>query len=52
MLYALVTCPEGTTVHVGLYVKNATDELADYDRIGSFQDPPAIVANCSRTCGA
>jgi iron complex outermembrane receptor protein len=40
------------TVTVGLYVKNATDELAVYDGIGTFQDPQAIVANRPRTYGA
>ena len=37
---------------LGLYVKNATDELAVYDGIGTFQDPQAIVANRPRTYGA
>lgn len=36
----------------GLYVKNATDELAVYDGIGTFQDPQAIVAARPRTYGA
>ena len=39
-------------VTIGIYVKNATDELAVYDGIGTFQDPQAIVANRPRTYGA
>lgn len=36
---------------LGLYVKNATDELATYDGIGTFQDPQAIVGARPRTIG-
>ncbi len=37
---------------VGVYLKNATNELAVYDGIGTFQDPQAIVAARPRTYGA
>ena len=37
---------------VGVYLKNATDELAVYDGIGTFQDPESIVAARPRTYGA
>ena len=40
------------TVTIGLYVKNATDELALYDGIGTFQDPQALIASRPRTYGA
>jgi len=36
----------------GVYVKNATDELAVHDGIGSFQDPASIIAARPRTIGA
>ena len=39
-------------VTIGLYVKNATDELAIYDGIGTFQDPQAIITSRPRTYGA
>ncbi len=38
-------------INIGAYVKNATDELAVYDGIGTFQDPESIVANRPRTLG-
>ncbi len=37
---------------VGAYVKNASDEDAVYDGIGTFQDPQAIIAARPRTIGA
>jgi outer membrane receptor protein involved in Fe transport len=49
-LYANLEVTEQVTV--GLYVKNATDELALYDGIGTFQDPQALIANRPRTYGA
>ena len=36
----------------GIYVKNATDELAVNDGIGTFQDPASIIAARPRTIGA
>jgi iron complex outermembrane recepter protein len=39
-------------ISIGLYVRNATDELAVFDGIGTFQDPEAIVATRPRTYGA
>ncbi len=49
-LYANLEVTEQVTF--GLYVKNATDELALYDGIGTFQDPQALIANRPRTYGA
>ncbi|MDZ4729245.1 MAG: hypothetical protein SH820_04810 [Xanthomonadales bacterium] len=37
---------------VGLYVRNAGDELAVFDGIATFQDPMSIVAAQPRTIGA
>lgn len=49
-LYARLDLTERVTV--GLYAKNATDELAVFDGIGTFQDPESIVAARPRTFGA
>lgn len=49
-LYANLELSDKVTV--GLYVKNATDEVAVYDGIGTFQDPAAIVAARPITYGA
>jgi iron complex outermembrane receptor protein len=49
-LYANLEVTDQVTF--GLYVKNATDELALYDGIGTFQDPQALIANRPRTYGA
>ncbi len=38
-------------LRIGAYVRNATDELAVFDGIGTFQDPEAIVAARPRTIG-
>jgi outer membrane receptor protein involved in Fe transport len=39
-------------ITIGLYVKNATDEEAIVDGIGTFQDPGAVVSARPRTIGA
>ncbi len=49
-LYANMEVTDNVTL--GVYVKNATDELATYDGIGTFQDPQAITAARPRTWGA
>lgn len=49
-LYARLDVTE--RVSVGLYAKNATDELAIVDGIGTFQDPESVVAARPRTFGA
>ena len=37
---------------VGAYIRNLSDELAQYDGIGTFQDPESLVASRPRTFGA
>jgi len=49
-LYATLALNDHFTV--GAYVRNLTDELAEFDGIGTFQDPESLIASRPRTIGA